>query len=124
VGEACTKYHRQIFSNPLGMYLSAFKHRGKMADVLRNWPSHNVQIIVVTDGSRILGLGDLGINGVGISIGKCSLFVAGAGFSAEHALPLVLDCGTNNQALLDDPFYTVRQQMSCLSIMSWIYEGN
>jgi malic enzyme len=86
-------------------YLSAFQHRGRFADVLRNWPSHNVQIVVMTDGSRILGLGDLGTNGMGIPVGKIALFVAAGGFHPEHSLPLILDVGTNNEELLKDKFY-------------------
>ncbi|GAB4813553.1 hypothetical protein N2152v2_000599 [Parachlorella kessleri] len=104
VGEACQKFDR-IYRAPLGMYISAFQHRGRFKEVLHNWPSHVVQIIVVTDGSRILGLGDLGTNGIGISIGKVALYVAGGGFHPEHSLPVVLDVGCGRQELLDDKFY-------------------
>eukprot|EP00891_Asterochloris_glomerata_P000944 jgi/Astpho2/944/Aster-00780 len=104
VGEACQKYDR-IFRQPVGMYFSAFNQKGRFREILRNWPSHNVQIIVVTDGGRILGLGDLGTNGMGISVGKIALYVAGAGFHPDHSLPATLDMGTNNQELLDDKFY-------------------
>lgn len=104
VGEACQKYDR-IYRAPLGLYLSAFRHRGRFQEVIQNWPSHNVQIIVVTDGSRILGLGDLGTNGIGISVGKVALYVAGGGFHPEHSLPIVLDVGCSNPALLGDRFY-------------------
>lgn len=104
VGEACQKYDR-IYRAPLGLYLSAFQHRGRFEQVLRNWPSHNVQIIVVTDGSRILGLGDLGTNGIGISVGKISLYVGGGGFHPEHSLPVVLDVGCNRDELREDKFY-------------------
>lgn len=69
IGEVCQRWNRQ-FREPVGMYLSAFHHRGRFRDVLRNWPTHSAQIIVITDGSRVLGLGDLGTNGVAISIGK------------------------------------------------------
>ncbi|KAL4436957.1 hypothetical protein ABPG75_004096 [Micractinium tetrahymenae] len=104
VGEACLKFDR-IYRAPLGLYLSSFRHRGRFMDVLSNWPSYNVQIIVVTDGSRILGLGDLGTNGIGISIGKVALYVAGGGFHPEHSLPIVLDVGCNRKELVEDPFY-------------------
>lgn len=104
VGEACQNFDR-IYNTPLGMYFSAFEHRGRFRDILNNWPSRNVQIIVVTDGGRILGLGDLGTNGIGISIGKISLYVAGAGFHPEHSLPAVIDAGTDNPDLRNDKFY-------------------
>jgi malic enzyme len=78
----------------------AFHNRGRFAELLRNWPSKAVQIIVLTDGSRILGLGDLGTNGMGIPIGKIALFVAAGGFHPEHSLPLCLDVGANNKDLL------------------------
>lgn len=76
--------------------------------VLGNWPSHAVQIIVVTDGGRILGLGDLGTNGMGISVGKVSLYVSGGGFHPEHSLPVCLDLGTDRKELIEDKFYLVR----------------
>ncbi|EFN55561.1 hypothetical protein CHLNCDRAFT_35453 [Chlorella variabilis] len=104
VGEACQKFDH-IYRAPLGLYLSAFQHRGRFEQVLRNWPSHNVQIIVITDGSRILGLGDLGTNGIGISIGKVALYVGGGGFHPEHSLPVVLDVGCNRKEMVQDAFY-------------------
>lgn len=104
VGEACQKYDR-IFRQPLGMYFSAFRHKGRFYEIMQNWPSHNVQIIVVTDGGRILGLGDLGTNGMGIPVGKIGLYVAGGGFHPDHSLPAQLDCGTDTEKLLNDKFY-------------------
>ena len=90
------------------MYLDCFNHRGRFRQILDNWFSHTVQIIVVTDGGRILGLGDLGTNGMGIPIGKISLYAAGAGFHPEHSLPVTLDCGTDTESLLSDKFYLVK----------------
>lgn len=109
VGEGCLNFHR-VFMNPSGMYFSAFQHRGRFRELLENWSSKEVDIIVVTDGGRILGLGDLGANGMGISIGKIALYVTGAGFNPERAMPVLLDCGTNNEELLDDEFYLGEKQ--------------
>jgi malate dehydrogenase (oxaloacetate-decarboxylating)(NADP+) len=86
------------------MYLS-FEDRGHIANVIKNWPEQNVEITVVTDGSRILGLGDLGINGMGIPIGKLALYTGCAGIRPEHTLPLTVDLGTSNQAFREDPLY-------------------
>jgi len=79
--------------------------RGEMASMVYNWESDQVDAVVVTDGSRVLGLGDLGIGGLGISIGKLDLYVAAGGFHPRRVLPVVLDVGTSNQKLLDDPRY-------------------
>ena len=98
VGEACSRFDL-LYREPMGFYLSAFQHKGRFAEVLQNWPSKNVAIIVVSDGGRILGLGDQGVNGMGIPLGKISLFVAAGGFHPEHSLPLMLDVGTNNEEL-------------------------
>ncbi|PNS14353.1 NAD-dependent malic enzyme, mitochondrial [Sphaceloma murrayae] len=102
VGEACQRWS-EIYSQPEGMYLS-FSDKGHLYQILQNWP-HDVEITVVTDGSRILGLGDLGINGMGIPVGKLSLYTACAGIRPDRTLPLTLDLGTSNEALRNDPLY-------------------
>ncbi|MBK1693783.1 NAD-dependent malic enzyme [Chromatium weissei] len=107
VGLACSQFS-QIYQRSRGMYFSAdaVEHFAEMAN---NWPEDDVEVIVVTDGSRILGLGDLGANGMGIPIGKLSLYVVGAGLHPRGTLPILLDMGTNNQALRDDPLYLGRR---------------
>ncbi len=103
IGEACLKFGH-IFRQTRGLYLSITR-RGKVKDVLRNWPVKDIRFICVTDGGRILGLGDLGANGMGIPIGKLQLYTAAAGVPPQFLLPMYLDAGTNNGALLEDPLY-------------------
>ncbi|KAL8965979.1 MAG: hypothetical protein Q9183_003587 [Haloplaca sp. 2 TL-2023] len=102
VGDACLQWSHN-YVQPEGMYLS-YADKGHVASVLHNWPQH-VEITVVTDGSRILGLGDLGINGMGIPVGKLALYIGCAGIRPEATLPLMLDLGTGNKELREDPLY-------------------
>jgi len=103
IGEACLKFGH-IFRGPRGMYLS-IKRRGHVKEILRNWPQKDVRFICVTDGGRILGLGDLGANGMGIPIGKLQLYTAAAAVPPQILMPMYLDAGTNNEKYLNDPLY-------------------
>jgi malate dehydrogenase (oxaloacetate-decarboxylating)(NADP+) len=103
VGQACLEWSR-IYQHPRGLYLTA-RNRGHIREVLRRWPSKRVEVIVVTDGGRILGLGDLGANGMGIPIGKLALYVACAGVEPSLCLPVMLDVGTGTDSVRDDPLY-------------------
>ena len=103
IGEACLKFGH-IYRQARGMYLSITR-RGKVKDVLKNWPRQDVRFICVTDAGRILGLGDLGANGMGIPIGKLQLYTACAGVPPQYLLPMYLDAGTNNEQSLHDPLY-------------------
>lgn len=103
VGLVCQNYSG-LFRRPRGMYFSA-KDKGEMMSMIYNWPANQVDMIVLTDGSRILGLGDLGVQGIGIPIGKLDMYVAAAGINPQRILPVMLDVGTNNQKLLEDRLY-------------------
>src|SRR5580698_2006358 len=108
IGEACLKFDH-IMRRPHGMYLSITR-KGHVKEVLRNWPVKDVRVICVTNAGRILGLGDLGANGMGIPIGKLQLYTAAAGVPPQGLLPMYLDAGTNNETYLRDPLYVGLRQ--------------
>ena len=103
VGEACLSFS-QVYTEAKGFYITPFD-KGNIANILNNWPEENIKVIVVTDGERILGLGDLGANGMGIPIGKLILYSSCGGIDPACCLPVMIDVGTNNEKLRNDPLY-------------------
>jgi len=103
VGEAC-KAFSHVYTEAKGFYITP-EDKGNIFNILGNWPEEDIKVIVVTDGERILGLGDLGANGMGIPIGKLILYADCGGIDPSACLPVMIDVGTNNESLRNDPLY-------------------
>jgi malate dehydrogenase (oxaloacetate-decarboxylating)(NADP+) len=121
IAAACLEFG-EIYRKPNGIYMS-IAQRGKVKDVLSNWPEKDVRVICVSTGGRILGLGDIGANGMGIPIGKLQLYTACAGVPPGGLLPVLLDCGTENEKLRADPFYLgLRQKRASTADLDSFFE--
>ena len=121
VGEACLKFS-EIYRDKSGMYVTS-NNKGKMSDVLKNWPEKDIRFICVSSGGRILGLGDLGANGMGIPLGKLQLYTACAAIPPYGLLPVLFDFGTDNETLLNDPFYIgLRQHRPSTDVIDELVE--
>lgn len=103
VGQACLKYGL-LFRRPRGLFIS-MADRGRIYPMLKNWPERDVKLICLTDGERVLGLGDLGIQGMGIAVSKVQCYTAFGGLDPSLTLPVCIDAGTDTESLLEDPFY-------------------
>lgn len=103
VGQVCKKFS-EVFTKPRGIYITS-ADSGKVYEILKNWPEKRVRMVVVTDGERVMGLGDLGVQGMGVAVAKCNLYTSMGGVDPADVLPVCIDVGTNNQELLNDPMY-------------------
>ena len=104
VGKVCQKFS-EVFNRPRGVYVSSHRDRGAIYRILKNWPEKFVKLVVVTDGERVMGLGDLGVQGMGVAVSKTNLYTSMGGVDPADCLPVCIDVGTNNQELLNDPLY-------------------